>query len=153
MSLRSPQSISSGYNLLIDIHSWIKIGFIISNENEKMYFHKPKVYFYSIDILDINIMYKTISHVFDYNDEILWSRTQLTKCLAYFQITIFFGCVIPCYCHLNVFGILSILIWRFSSSRQCLAYLHTLTQTYFNITSCCLTIFGKMQFKHVIRNE
>lgn len=36
-----------------------------------MYFHKPEVYFYSIDILDIDIMYKTISHVFDYNDEIL----------------------------------------------------------------------------------
>ena len=123
MSLRSPQSISSGYNLLIDIHSWIKIGFSISYENGKMYFHKPEVYFYSIDILDFNIyivMCKMISHVFDYNDEILWSRTLLTKCLAYFQITIFFGCVIPCYCHLNVFGILSILIWRFSSSRQCL---------------------------------
>ena len=39
-----------------------------------MYFHKPEVYFYSIDILDFNIyivMYKVISHVFDYNDEIL----------------------------------------------------------------------------------
>ena len=63
--------ISSGYNLLIDIHSWIKIGFSISYENEKISLHKPEVYFYSIDILDIDIMYKTISHVFDYNDEIL----------------------------------------------------------------------------------